>query len=115
MSKVSSVSIAGSVNGDGISETFGAFNITNLTAPGGVPQNVSLSSGNNTLTPPAGAQWVLIVPPTVSTVAKTIKGVAGDTGIPIAPAAPFLWGLPASPGSFVINAASAEVVQVYWG
>lgn len=50
---------------------------------------LSLASGANTITVPAGATMCIIIPPTTNTtVTLTLKGVTGDTGVPIAKATP---------------------------
>ena len=51
--------------------------IINAAAPAGGPLNVALSSGDNTLAVPQGAQGFVFVPPSSSVVAKKLKGVAG--------------------------------------
>jgi len=115
MAKISTLSMSGSVQGDTVTESFGAFTITNAAAPGAVPQNVALASGANTLTVPAGAVWFMLVPPALSIVTKTLKGVTGDTGVVMAPALPFAFGFNPGTVSFVITASGAETVQVFWG
>ena len=73
----------------------------------GTVTDVVLASGANTITVPAGASGCCIIPPSANTVALTLKGVTGDTGVAIAPAAPSVLAFPASPpASFVITAAS---------
>ena len=52
-----------------------------LTSPGRFDK-VNVPVGNSTLTPPAGTNAIgVIVPPTTAVV--TVKGVAGDVGIPL--------------------------------
>ena len=86
---------------------------SNAASPG-ERNSVDLASGPNTLTPPAGASALILVPPQNSTVAKTLKGVTGDTGVPLSPNAPAVIPLPAGAGALVLNAAAIETVTVYW-
>jgi hypothetical protein len=68
---------------------------------------VVLASGANTVTVPTWAVGCIITPPTSNTVALTLKGVTGDTGILIGLNAPLMLSFPATPPtSFVITAAS---------
>lgn len=54
----------------------------NFTSTPGKFDLVNIPSGNTTVVPPAGTDVIVVVmPPTTATV--TIKGVAGDTGIPL--------------------------------
>ena len=84
----------------------------NTASPGGiVPQ--ALASGNNTITPPAGATACTIQKPFGNTVALTLKGVNGDTGIALHLTDPDTISL-AGAISFVINAASGVTVHLIW-
>jgi hypothetical protein len=51
------------------------------TAGSGQNQLVNLTTGANTITVPTGAIAATILPPSGNTVAITLKGVTGDTGI----------------------------------
>lgn len=116
MAKKSTTTLSTTIAGDGISTTYtppGAP-IVNNTAPAGGPISVLLSTGDNTLTVPSGAVALLIVPPSDSVVVKKLKGVGGDTGVTIAPAAPTYLGLPASATEVLLNAASGETVTLEW-
>jgi hypothetical protein len=79
-------------------------------------QQISLAIGANTLTVPSGAAAVLIDPG--SCVSLTLKGVTGDTGVPIAPASnpqgiPLLIPL-GSVATFVIASLSVQTIEVVW-
>lgn len=83
------------------------------------PQVLSLTSGNNTISATncpalATAGGVVIMPPQSNANIITLKGVNGDTGNVLAPAAPFVWtftpGTP--PTSFVINVSNATVIDL---
>lgn len=53
---------------------------------GNAPGSAALTTGFNSIAVPATALGVTIVPPPSSTVALTLKGITGDTGVPIDPA-----------------------------
>jgi len=58
---------------------------SNTASPGQV-QILTLSSGFNTITLPTGGSTVnacTIVPPTANVVTMTLKGITGDTGVPL--------------------------------
>lgn len=78
----------------------------------------TLASGNNTITCPTGGSTpsaATIIPPDGNTVAITLKGVNGDTGIRIHNTDPTEVGLHSSVVSFVLNAASAVTgLRIIW-
>lgn len=86
------------------------FALQNANSPLRVDK-VTLSSGANTITLPTSPMvpgGVVIIPPSGSTTALTLKGVSGDTGFLINPGAPTMLLFPATPtATFVINAASS--------
>jgi hypothetical protein len=87
---------------------------TNTSSPGGVVLT-TLASGNNTINlPSTSTTGVTIVNSTGNTVQLTLKGIAGDTGIPIHRTDPTSLGLPNSTGTFVINAASSMDVRLFY-
>lgn len=70
--------------------------------------NVTLSSGANTITVPTGATKVIIIPPAANTQTLTLKGVTGDTGIPLSPTDVAVIPFPASPpANIVVTAGGA--------
>lgn len=75
-------------------------------------QSLALASGANTInatTCPAlaNAGGVILIPPAGNTIAITLKGVTGDTGLTLSLTAPALLPFPVSPqSSFVITAAN---------
>jgi hypothetical protein len=89
----------------------------NLASPGSI-HFVNLASGANTITvPPTGATTVsvTIIPPAGNTVALTLKGIAGDTGLPLHLTDPSTIALAAGVTSFVLNAAAAVTgVRLIW-
>lgn len=114
MSKTVITTLSISASGDGISAfSYSDGGATNASVTGGIMQSVSLTAGANTLTPPSWALRAIIVPASSSTNAKTLKGVSGDTGIPLAVAEATKIAL-ASASSFVINSTGSENITVYW-
>ncbi len=63
---------------------------------------LNLSSGANTITPPVGATVAVIIPPAANAVTMTLKGITGDTGVPLSLTNPSLISL-ASAAAFVIT------------
>lgn len=114
MSKSVITTLSITASGDGISAfTYSDGGFTNSSVTGGIMASQTLSAGANTMTPPSWALRCTIVPSSSSTNAKTLKGVAGDTGIPLAVAETTKIAL-ASAASFVINSTGTEVITVYW-
>lgn len=74
-------------------------------------QSLTLASGANTITIPTWATGMLIIPNTSNAVGLTLKGVTGDTGVPLSltnPTGPIEF--PATPpASIVLTAASLFV------
>lgn len=103
-----SVALTGDVQG---ALTIPGFN--NATSPG-QRQTVALAAGANTITPPTGTRLVVLVPPTNSVNSKTLKGITGDTGVPLDPAGTTILPFSASPGTFVITSGGTETVTFYW-
>lgn len=75
-------------------------------------QLLTLASGANTISATncpaiASAGGVVLVPPSGNTIAVTLKGISGDTGIALSLTAPtFLSFAVVPPTSFVLNAGS---------
>ena len=116
MAKASTVTLSVTITGDGesLSYSLPAGNITNAAAPMGGPIPTALTSGDNTITVPSGAVEVLIVPPAASVVVKKLKGIGGDTGVTISPSQPMMLSLPAGATTFILNAGSTETVTLVW-
>lgn len=109
MAATGSVSVTGTVDGlpQG-SVTVGPLTISNAAASGTVTQ-LTLASGTNTITVPALATSIIIVFDSTSAVTKTLKGVAGDTGILLKPGGVNLLNVSAAGvASFVITAGAAD-------
>jgi len=59
-----------------------------INAPLDVRQQITVGTSFTAVTVPSGASLCVIIPPTTNTNALTLKGVTGDTGIPISPSQP---------------------------
>jgi hypothetical protein len=82
---------------------------------GNIPGSFVLANGFNSISIPATAVGVIIVPPSGSSVTKTLKGVTGDTGIPIDPANSTRLKFTAGQNSaFGITANGAETIGLLW-
>jgi hypothetical protein len=80
---------------------------------------VTLSSGANTITPPASATACTIIFPETNTgvdeVLVTLKGVSGDTGVVLHPLDPTSVALNNAATTFVLTAsASLAGVRLVW-
>ncbi|MBU6429501.1 MAG: hypothetical protein KGR26_10850 [Cyanobacteria bacterium REEB65] len=92
----------------GIANVFPPSISDSVTTPVPSLQEVTLASGANTITLPAGTTRVCIIPPSGNAVALTLKGIAGDTGLGTFKAAPqYLAFDGTAPSTFVLSAASA--------
>ena len=84
----------------------------------GQSQVITLSSGANTITPPSGGSTpiaVTIIFPSGNTVAVTLKGVTGDTGVVLHKTDPTSVGLNSPTDTFVLTAASIVAgVRLVW-
>lgn len=70
-------------------------------------EGVDLSSGFNSIDAPVGAKGVIFIPPTDNAETLTLKGVTGDTGIPLDPASPAFIPLDGTGANFGITAGGA--------
>lgn len=90
---------------------------SNGSAPGSITIH-SLALGDNTITVPTGGSTVkgaTIVPPTGNAQSITLKGVGGDTGIPISKLDPTSLGFEAAPVSFILNAGGViNGLRIFW-
>jgi hypothetical protein len=76
------------------------------SAVGGTVDTV-LASGANTINVPTGATYAIIQPPTGNSIAVTLKGVTGDTGVKLHLTAPTCIAIDPTTATFVLTAASA--------
>jgi hypothetical protein len=78
----------------------------------------TLASGANTITAPTGGSTVkgaLIIPPDSNTAAITLKGVTGDTGIPLSKLNPTFLEFETVPATFVLTAgATITGLRIIW-
>jgi hypothetical protein len=74
---------------------------------------VTLSAGNNTITPPANAKAVTISKPSGNTSVITLKGVNGDTGVPLHLTDPDSISLNTA-AAFVLNAVTEVIVKLLY-
>ncbi len=83
----------------------GSFNI-----PMGVcdeTADVFLASGANTVTVPAASVGAVLVPPAAGVETLILKGVTGDTGVPISAVNPTVLTWDAAPASFCLTSSTA--------
>ena len=104
-----SVTLAGDVTGN-------LTNPTAITFTLSPEQRVQLAlvNGFNQLVPPVGTRGLIIVPPQGSANGKTLKGVTGDTGVPLDPANWSFFSLPTNPGNLGITSVGPETIVIYW-
>ncbi len=88
---VGTCTVTSTVTWDGESDPSSRFTPTvvqNINSP--CDKNTfPLASGANVVTTAAGTAGIKFVPPTTNVVSVTLKGISGDTGIPLLPNAPF--------------------------
>lgn len=88
--------------------------LTNSSSPA---EHVAVTTvnGANTLTPPTtGTLFLIIIPPTGSSITKTLKGVTGDTGVPLSLTNWSLISLAATPGALVLTTNGVETLDIWW-
>ncbi len=88
----------------------------NATSPA-QDQFINLASGANTITAPVAAvpTRCTIVPPSGNTVLLTLKGVTGDTGVPLHKLAPTSFGVDSTLVTFCLTAANTcSGVRIIW-
>ncbi len=100
--RVSSVGMIGGSSGVDldITLTSGTFDRRELT----------LASGDNTISIPTDAAGLIIIPPVANTQTLTLKGDAGDTGVTLGKTTPTYLSLPADGTDVIINA-GAEIAD----
>lgn len=70
-------------------------------------------NGFSAVTIPTGATAVLIIPPTGNANAITLKGVTGDTGVPLSLTKPSAIALAASSGFGILTGASTIIQFIF--
>lgn len=115
MSKTVTTVVQSTVVGDGFGGFGPLYNSSTANPAGLAPSSVTLAAGFNSIPVPATALGVVIVPPTASTNGKALKGVTGDTGIPIAPAGvTVLTWTAAQVAALGITSVGAETLTLIW-
>lgn len=108
MAASGSVSIQGTVNDlPSGSKTLGPITQTSAAAVDASTQ-LELQSGDNTITIPTAAEFVIIVFDPTSATTKKLKGNAGDTGIRVDPAGSVLLPLDATHPTLIINSSATD-------
>ena len=105
------ITIGFEVNADpGVNAPDQSYSAASNAASPGQTEIKTLASGANTITPPpstsATVTGVTIIPPVGNTHLMTLKGVSGDTGIPLHLTDPSSFGVDSTLSTFVINAAA---------
>ena len=103
------VSTSGLIGGGGGADV----NIT-LSSADYDHSQLTLASGDNTIAIPVGGLAMLFIPPVANSDTITLKGVTGDTGIPLSKTEPSYISLDAAGGDILL-VAGAEIAgcEVY--
>lgn len=116
MAKTATTSVSYALSGDGFNGSPPLFAETFQNTSGTPPGSANLVAGFNSIPVPATALGVTIVPPPGSTNGKTLKGVTGDTGVPIDPANPTMLKFTAGQiANLGITSVGTETVTLLWG
>ena len=90
---------------------------TNAASPGTMELK-TLASGFNTITLPTGGSTVvgcMIIPPTGNVVTLTLKGVTGDTGVPLHLTDPTVLAFASGTTTFgLTTSATLTGIRFYW-
>jgi hypothetical protein len=115
MSKTVTTVVQSTVVGDGFGGFGPLYNAAQVNVAGLPPSSFTLAVGFNTIPVPAAALGVVIVPQTGSVATKTLKGVTGDTGVPISPAGNcVLTWTAAQVASLGITSSAIETLTLIW-
>lgn len=93
------------------SNTFAAA--SNAASPGEIDP-YALASGFNSIAVPTGAVAVTIIPPAGNTVTLTLKGITGDTGVPLHLTDPTSVGLATGSTTIGITTSGTVTVRLIW-
>lgn len=90
----------------------------NAVSPGSITLH-SLVTGPNTITPPlvtgVTVKAATIIPPALNAQAIILKGIAGDTGIPISKLDPTSIAFETAPANFILDAGGAiDGLRIVW-
>lgn len=115
MSITATTQVTVTSSGDGVaSHKYEPTAQENSNGPAGGPVRVALAAGDNFIAVPTGAMGAVIAPPSSSGVVKRLKNHAGETGFAIRTAEVAAVPLPTGTATLMINAASAEVLRIFW-
>lgn len=112
MTATATVTIAATVTG--LPTGTKAYNLTFGPFLGAVAEtlDVALVTGNNVITVPAGASWVLIQPPSGNTVQITLQGNGTDVGFALHKTNASLLPLVSGTTQLLLNAASGVTPEI---
>lgn len=116
MSKTSTTYISANVSGDQTSENVGPLS-NSLTSSPAQHTYITINSGNNTIQIPqlpSPAQYVLLIPPTSSSVNKWLMASGDATGCQISSTLQSLVGLSPAITSFVLRASGSETMEIWF-
>ena len=113
MAAVATINVSGSITGTPGGSQQLAFTVTGVVFGLLTP---TLASGANTITVPvAGTSGCIIILPGSGGAATTLKGVTGDTGVPLGSTGKHLvnWGAGNAPATFCLTSASLQTGVTY--
>ncbi len=121
MATTGSIGITASLSG-GPSGQRNFSAIVPITAGVDASAVIALTSGANTVTPPAGTTVAVIFGPNatnpapnpLSTSTLTLKGVTGDTGISLSGTYPTVITFGTLPATFVITASATATIEIFY-
>lgn len=115
MAKTTTTTISQVIAGDNFAGQGPIFSQAMANSSGNFPGSFVLATGFNSIAIPATAVGVIIVPPPGSAITKTLKGITGDTGLPVDPANPTMLKWTAGQNAtFGITASGAETIGLLW-
>jgi hypothetical protein len=112
MAMSNTTTVSYSISGNNFGGAGPVYSASVVNAAAQPPGSVNLASGFNSVTVPATALGVVIVPPSGNASSITLKGVTGDTGIPINPNAPTMLSWTAAQVGTVGITAGAAISNV---
>lgn len=112
MAATGTITIAATVSGLPTGAKSFSFAYGPIVGAVGEILDVPLATGNNTVTVPTGATWMLIAPPSGNTVQITLKGSSTDAGFALDLTRATLLPLPASTLSVILNASGTVTPEL---
>ena len=115
MAKLVTTVVQQTISGDNFTGQGPIFSESLANATGVPPGSFTLAAGFNSIPVPAAALGVVIVPPPGSANTKTLKGITGDTGIPIDPAHSTKLTFTAAQNATIgITSGGIEILTLLW-